>query len=222
METKAIAAMYDLVAEEYAAVFCAADVLEDEARYVSYLREIGPPDARLLLDVGCGPALYYPLADAEHLDYVGVDPSSEMLRVGRRLHPEALLLVGDAGHLGLPDAFACVAVAMGSLSHLPPKQFAEAITEVRRVLRARGAVLIGDQLGDGHEHEVPFPLSTGRTINVFARTLGEYEKALAAEGFRVARIEVRQPLKDETPFEKVLLWATMATSAFPDAPSVWT
>jgi ubiquinone/menaquinone biosynthesis C-methylase UbiE len=95
-----------------------------------------------MLDVGCGNGAYLgELARQAHRGLVvGMDLSAGMLPEARTRAPDARLMVGDAQRLPfVDDAFDC-ALAMHMLYHVPDR--AAAIAELRRVVRARGVVLV--------------------------------------------------------------------------------
>jgi ubiquinone/menaquinone biosynthesis C-methylase UbiE len=201
-----VGALYDAAAEQYAARFATAELLDAEARYISRLLSIARSPGDVMLDVGCGPALYYPLAVASRLRYLGVDVSRAMISIGRRRYPDAKLILASAAALPIADASVSVAVAMGSLSHLRPEDFSTAISEVARVVRPGGGFLLGDQLGDGMT-KVPFPFLPDIEVDVLAQTRGQYRAALSQAGFSVLKEEIREAQADEMAMDKILIWA---------------
>jgi ubiquinone/menaquinone biosynthesis C-methylase UbiE len=201
-----IGAFYDAAAERYAARFATAELLDAEASYISRLVSIPHSPCDVMLDIGCGPALYYPLAVASRLRYVGVDVSQAMLNIGRQRYPEADLILASAEKLPIADTSVSVAVAMGCLSHLRPEDFSTAISEVARVVRPGGGFLLGDQLGDG-VIKVPFPFLSDIEVDVLTQTRGQYHAALSRAGFSVLNEEVRDAQADEMAMDKILIWA---------------
>lgn len=119
----------------------------------------GRKQALDLLDVGCGTGWYL-----EHLgdlcrDKVGVDLSGGMLSVAGNRLPGILLQQGDARNLDFPkdrfDTIVCTRV----LSHLA--QVRPALSEMRRVLRRTGTLVLSD-VDASHEYEVTrLPVATG-------------------------------------------------------------
>ena len=93
--------LYDSIAEQYASEFCCEKVLRAESNFVEELYHINPVRNGVLLDVGCGPGVYVPLAQMLSLTYIGIDQSTEMLKVARRLFTDVTLLQADARHLPL-------------------------------------------------------------------------------------------------------------------------
>ena len=99
------------------------------------------------LDSGCGAgALAIALAPLVG-EVVGVDASTELLQEARRLAPQNVTFVeGDVTALPFPDASFEVAGSMRVLHHVRRPELA--ISELVRVVRPGGRVLVVDQLGD--------------------------------------------------------------------------
>ncbi len=107
----------------------------------------------LVADIGCGNGTY--LAELGRRGHggaaVGVDLSAGMLKAARGAAPAAWVLRGDAARLPLADGCADVALAPHMLYHVPDPL--AAITELRRVTRAGGRVLVVLN-GTGHLREL--------------------------------------------------------------------
>ena len=93
-------------------------------------------------DIGCGNGAY--LAELSRRGHggraVGIDLSAGMLKAARVAAPGARFLCGDAARLPLADDCADVALAPHMLYHVPDPL--AAITELRRVTRPGGRVLV--------------------------------------------------------------------------------
>jgi ubiquinone/menaquinone biosynthesis C-methylase UbiE len=93
-------------------------------------------------DIGCGNGAY--LAELSRRRHrgpaVGVDLSAGMLKAARRAAPAATVLHGDAARLPLAEGCAAVTLAPHMLYHVPDPL--SAITELRRVTKAGGRVLV--------------------------------------------------------------------------------
>jgi SAM-dependent methyltransferase len=101
--------------------------------------ELLPPEARRVLDVGCGPApLARPLEQRE-ARYVGTDLVTAMLREARSRHPRAQLARADA-RLPFRDGIFDAVVALGFVEYLEDS-FAS-LVEIRRVVRRGGTVVV--------------------------------------------------------------------------------
>lgn len=96
----------------------------------------------MVADIGCGNGAY--LAELSRRGHrgqaVGIDLSAGMLTAARRRFPAAGVSRGDASVLPLADRCADVALAAHMLYHVPDP--VAAITELRRVTRPSGCVLV--------------------------------------------------------------------------------
>lgn len=117
---------------------------------------VRPGGQEVVADVGCGNGGYLAeLARRGHQGPVlGVDLSPGMLHAARaravRL-PAACLLAGDASRLPFRSGFSDLTLAMHMLYHVPEP--AAAVSELRRVTRPGGTVVIGLN-GDDHLREL--------------------------------------------------------------------
>ncbi|WP_138845204.1 class I SAM-dependent methyltransferase [Rhodococcus pyridinivorans] len=104
----------------------------------------------VVLDVGCGPG--YVAADlaGRGLDVIGLDPSTEMLRIARGAYP-ALRFVRDDARLGsdeLRDVVPSAIIARFSLIHVPPFEIPGILDGWTERIPSGGVVLIVGQTTD--------------------------------------------------------------------------
>ena len=99
-----------------------------------------------VLDIGCGPGtLASAIAVARpHATVIGLDPSTDMLRVGRRrvVDSRVLLIQGDGAALPIKEGSIDLAVATLALHHWRDGE--GVLREMRRVLHGTGQVLLFD------------------------------------------------------------------------------
>lgn len=103
-----------------------------------------PSDARALLDVGCnaGELLDYCRALYPNMRLAGVDVNSSSLEKARNLLPEADIRETGAQSLPFADeSFDCV-TCVEVLEHIPSKLRTQALSEMRRVLRTGGRLVL--------------------------------------------------------------------------------
>jgi SAM-dependent methyltransferase len=105
-----------------------------------------------VIDVGCGNGAYLSELGRRGLcnSMIGLDLSEGMLQAARQAMPRAQMLLADASALPVRDARATLVLAMHMLYHVPVPAFA--VSEFRRVLAARGRVVVvlnaEDHLGE--------------------------------------------------------------------------
>jgi len=118
--------------------------------YRSLMAAAGVKAGDRVLDVGCGPG-YFVRMLAEAVgptgSAAGIDAAPEMIdyarRKARRL-PNCRFESGSAEALPFPDASFDVVASSLMLHHLPDELRLQAATEMRRVLRPGGTVLLAD------------------------------------------------------------------------------
>jgi SAM-dependent methyltransferase len=95
------------------------------------------------LDAACGTGRHARrLAELGH-DVVGVDGSPEMLAVATRSIPQAVFHEGDLCSLPFESASIDLVVCALALEHVP--DLSKAVTELSRVLRSGGRMVLSDQ-----------------------------------------------------------------------------
>ena len=118
--------------------------------YRSLMAAAGVKAGHRVLDVGCGPG-YFVRMLAEAVgptgSAAGIDAAPEMIdyarRKARRL-PNCRFESGSAEALPFPDASFDVVASSLMLHHIPDELRLQAATEMRRVLRPGGTVLLAD------------------------------------------------------------------------------
>jgi ubiquinone/menaquinone biosynthesis C-methylase UbiE len=134
-------------------------------------------------DIGCGNGVY--LAELSRRGHegqaVGVDMSAGMLTAARRRAPGAGALCGDASRLPLADGCVDVALAPHMLYHVPDPL--AAITELRRVTRPGGRVLV---VLNGTDHLQELRDLVAATLSA-ARATGMTERLLLDAGEEMLR-----------------------------------
>jgi ubiquinone/menaquinone biosynthesis C-methylase UbiE len=177
MTGERMAAAYDRIAAEYAAINAALPpaLVDIGGRFLARLG----PDGRVL-DVGCGAGRDMAWMEAQGAQVTGVDLSPGMLAQAQRIVRGTLLLM-DMCRLALPaehfDGVWCCA----SLLHVPKVQAPLAVAEMRRVLVPGGMLFLGVQEGEGEVWETaPY----GHGARFFARyTPDEVAGVLSTAGF---------------------------------------
>jgi len=140
-------AVYDAVAREYDAQF--SDELDgkalDRALLAAFLELSGPGP---VADVGCGPGHVTRYLSDRHQDVRGVDLSPEMIAVARQRAPGLPFHEGSLQRLPAEDGAWSGVVALYSIIHLAPEERPCAFTELARVLRPGGCLLVSFHVED--------------------------------------------------------------------------
>ncbi|MGE5477078.1 MAG: methyltransferase domain-containing protein [Bacteroidales bacterium] len=136
----------------------------------------GLPQARTILDLGCGAGAHYPY-HGDDARVVGLDISLNSLRLVRRQFPAAVLIQGDAYKLPFKPASFDVVMSVYNLEHI--FHLDACLQNVRRILAADGHFLVGLPTEGGWFWNGGRALTSGRTI---PRDYGiDYAKVIAIE-----------------------------------------
>lgn len=187
---------YDIVAEEYARRFRdEMDKKPFDRKMLDWLVERVGRSA-VICDMGCGPGQ---IADYLHqLGAVacGVDLSPEMVRQAQLLNPDIPFQQGNMLALtGVADETYGGIAAFYSIIHIPRPSVVTALTELRRVLRPQGTLLLTFHIGQETTHLDEW---WGRQVSldaVFFET-DEMKGYLGSAGFTLEEVIERDPYPD--------------------------
>jgi SAM-dependent methyltransferase len=115
-------------------------------------------------DIGCGPGYVTEHLHGAGLDVFGIDLSPEMVAIARHDYPHLRFDVGTMTDLELAEGSVAGIVAFWSIIHVPDHAMPGVFEQFRRVLRARGPLLVGFHVGDETRHRSDG--YTGRPIHV--------------------------------------------------------
>ena len=103
---------------------------------------LGDVAGRRVLDAACGPGIYAEELTARGATVVGFDQSPRMVELASRRVPTATLRVHDLGEplSWLPDASVDLALCALAIEYVDDR--VQALTELRRVLRPGGALVL--------------------------------------------------------------------------------
>jgi SAM-dependent methyltransferase len=151
-KTSDIQSSYDRVADEY------VGHVYDELRHKPLDRELldrfadRVRGAGLVCDLGCGPGQVARYLRDRGVAMCGVDLSPGMVERARELNPGVEFRQGDMKALDVPaEAWAGIA-AFYAIVNLPPGEVAQALREMRRVLRPGGLLLLSFHIGEEISH----------------------------------------------------------------------
>jgi SAM-dependent methyltransferase len=158
-----IQACYDTVAREYAERF--SDELAHKpldcqllARFASEVREQGE-----VYDLGCGPGQTTAFLHGCGVRVHGLDLSAELVAEAQRRHPEIPFEQGDMLALPLADASLAGVAAFYAIVHFSPDELRQALTQMHRVLRQGGRILLAFHVGEETKHLDTF---LGHTVSM--------------------------------------------------------
>lgn len=173
-----------------------ANYYEDsfDGRYVKpmydyILRYFADKKEASILDIGCGNGTILARLANERRTLYGVDLSENMIEIAKkRLGVHAKLLVADAKELPFSESEFDYIICNASFHHYPyPK---ETLQEMRRVLKNKGELLIGE----GYAYE-PFRFflnvyfKFAKTGDIHSYGMHEMVRMLEKAGFQVKRTD---------------------------------
>ena len=146
----------------------------------------------LVCDLGCGPGHVARYLREHGTQVYGIDLSPELVERARRLNPGIEFHQGNMFALDAADATWAGITAFYSIIHVPRTDHVLVLSEMRRVLRPGGLLLLAFHVGDGVVH---FDELWGQSVSVdfhFFRT-EEVADSLRSAGFDVEEIVERDP-----------------------------
>lgn len=96
-----------------------------------------------VLDLGCGNGYFYDCVIEKHADYTGSDVSANQLKVCKRLHPDARLVLTEPLKLPFEDVEFDLIFCLSTIHHIPTREFQLIfLKEIFRVLKPDGKIFI--------------------------------------------------------------------------------
>lgn len=143
-------------------------------------------------DLGCGPGHVAGYLHEHGVDVYGLDLSAAMIAQARQLHPEIVFAQGNMRKLEAETSRLGGIVAFYSLIHIPRGDMVVVLSELKRVLRPGGALLLAFHIGQETVHhdelwEQPVTLDF-----IFFQTQ-EMLGYLGAAGFTIEAVLERAP-----------------------------
>ena len=174
---------YAARAAEYTSVLGAIeDMHEHDLRRIErWAGEIRGP----VIDAGCGPGHWTDYLHKRSVDIAGVDFVPEFIEIARLRFPEVLFRVSSVRALDVADGGLSGVLAWYSLIHLVPAELPHILSELARVLRPQGRLLIGFFEGVSAE---PFDHAITKA---YYCSLDQMSRLLQDAGFEVLDVETR-------------------------------
>jgi SAM-dependent methyltransferase len=186
---------YDRLADEY------VRRIYDELQHKPLDRQIldqfaaRVQSAGLVCDLGCGPGHVARYLHERGVWVCGIDLSSELVERARRLNLGIEFQQGDMYALDVADATWSGIAAFYSIIHIPRIDHLQVLSEMRRVLREDGLLLLAFHLGNEVRH---FDELWGQVVSIDFHFFSAREVAdsLRAAQFVVEEIIERDPYRE--------------------------
>jgi SAM-dependent methyltransferase len=186
---------YDRVADEYARRIY--DELQHKPldrqlldRFAASVRDIGSA-----CDIGCGPGHVANYLHEQGVNICGIDLSAQMVEKARRLNPGIEFHQGDMLRLDTRDETWAGVAAFYSIIHVPRRDVVRALSELRRVLRPDGLLLLTFHIGDDTIHLDEW-WDEKVCVDFFFFRSAEMANYLTSAGFEIEEIIEREPYPD--------------------------
>jgi ubiquinone/menaquinone biosynthesis C-methylase UbiE len=186
---------YDRVAAEYAQRICGE--LEHKPldrqlldRFAAMVQGRGQ-----VCDLGCGPGHVARYLHERGVQVMGLDLSAEMVEQARRRNPGIEFQQGNTLSLNRGEGIWAGIAAFYSIIHVPRTEIAVALSEMKRVLRPGGLLLLAFHVGDETVHLDEWWGQRVSLTFLFFRP-EEMADSLRAAGFEIEEIVEREPYPD--------------------------
>lgn len=197
---------YDLASAAYAAKFLQEldNKPFDRALLKEFSEAIGPSER--VLDLGCGPGHTTAYLTSLGLAAVGIDISPQMIAVAQQIFPQCQFEVGDLLDLVYKPSELAGILAFYCIVHLTHEQLLPALSEMQRVLRPGGVLLLAFHAGTDVIHAENF-LDTSAALTFRFFDPADIETQLRQAGFSHIDVRLRPPYDSEHPSQRCYVWA---------------
>ena len=160
-----------------------------------------------LIDLGCGPGQTTKfLYDNGFVDTIGIDISTEMVKVARKLNPQLNFEVADMLNLEFNANSFGSAIAFYSIVHFDYGQVRSALEGIKKILNDNGQLLLAFHIGNKVVQLTEF-LDHPVDIGFHFFDIMDITNILLETGLEIVDIVTRQPYKDvEHQSERAYVW----------------
>lgn len=149
-------ALLQRLSSAYIAVFGVPEV-GAHVRINSALAEI-PPDARTILDIGCGPGML--MGQLERLpskpQVTGIEIDRNAASIATKAHPRSQVLTGDFLTATLPEGGFDCATMIDVLEHVPDGELLPFLRRARSLIKPGGTLIMHVPADDQRRHFAKF------------------------------------------------------------------
>lgn len=193
---------YDTVAEDYATHIpdTRVEAPLDLAMVDAFIAAVGGEDGATVLDAGCGAGRMSRYVADRGVAVQGIDLSPGMVAMARRDQPDLTFSVASLFAIPFPRRCFTGVLLWYSTIHTPLSEQSGIYTEVARVLRPGGYVVVGLQSGEGTEDVAPAYRKFGHTIELHRHLATPDQVARLMEG--VGLVEVSRLTRQRQPHER--------------------
>jgi SAM-dependent methyltransferase len=197
-------AVYDAAAPRYVQfvgteISPATEAALDRSILLTFAELILGGPAGVVADVGCGPGRAAAFLAHRGLEVEGVDVSEGMLAAARSAHPTIPFKEGELNALPFERGVLAGVVCWYSIIYTPPNRLRGAFTELARVLRPGGYVLLGFHAGSGEPVHRPNVQGTHLSLTIYLHDPWDVVALLEEAHFATYATVIRAPeLEHET------------------------
>lgn len=178
---------YDKIAEHYAKKYSNLERVKYLANRFMYCL-----NGNKILDIGCGHGRDVKYFSDIGFKVVGIDLSSNLLKIAKQNAPNAKILKMDMRKLGFHDEYFDGAWAAASFLHIPKKEAKEVLNEFNRVIKKDGVLFIAVKEGEGEKI-----VEERKNNQVYSRFFAFYEQKefqnlVEASGFKIFNAIVKK------------------------------
>lgn len=193
-QLKEVTNCYNLTAEEYAKVYY--NELDNKPFDRMVLQRFATENIGKFADLGCGCGHTTKfLADAGVKEIVGIDLSSEIVKVAQKLNKNLNFEVGNMLELKKNDEEFGAISAFYAIVHFTYEDVESAFSEIYRILKKSGQFLFSFHIGD-EEINIDEFLNQKVKITFYFFDIDKILQLLEKVGFKVKEAIIRYPYKD--------------------------
>jgi SAM-dependent methyltransferase len=190
---------YDRVADEYARrLFKELDGKPLDRELLTRFAQLAANGE--ICDLGCGPGQIARYLRDQGAAVFGLDLSPKMVEQARRLNPDITFREGDMLALDLPGNSLAGIAAFYAIVNIPKESQPRAFSEIARVLKPGGMLLLAFHIGDETLHENELwgqPIS----MDFFLLQPATIQQQLEAAGLVVEEIIEREPYAPDVEYQ---------------------